>query len=346
MTVSLDWSICPDWGEARPQYGSLKLCPDILLESNAFLNRVISHEWSHFAGFGHGTCPASESVVTVIQPNQMQPNTATSPGCADIEVVKSVYTRRDNDNDQYSPDDTGTYWEPEWCDDDAARNPGALPPYCGDPEYVPGYGDDYNCDGVDDAEQWQDICPNSPILIDVSGDGFSLTNQANGVRFDLNADGIAELLPWTMRNGDDAWLALDRNGNGVIDDGDELFGNNTVQPSSSVPNGFLALAVFDSPDAGGNGNGLIDPADAIFTELRLWQDRNHDGISQPSELVSLHPQINEIALEYREVRRSDRWGNWFRYRASVVGASGRQIGQWAYDVYLAGRLPRVGPRDQ
>jgi hypothetical protein len=171
----------------------------------------------------------------------------------------------------------------------------------------------------------------------VQGNGFDLTSRSGGVMFDFDANGRMGWIPWTAVDSDDAWLVLDRNGNGMIDNGTEFFGSLTPQPASDNQNGFIALAEYDQPEQGGNGDGLIDNRDAIFSSLRLWQDANHDGLSEADELHTLSSlKVVSFSLDYHESFWRDLHGNWFRYRAPVVIEDGRVLlGRYAWDVFLS-----------
>lgn len=176
-------------------------------------------------------------------------------------------------------------------------------------------------------------CWNTPIIIDPLGQGFHLTSAKEGVTFSF-VTGTPVQTSWTDPNYSNAWLALDRNGNGVIDNGTELFGSLTPQPPGSSPNGYKALAVFDDPKNGGNGNARIDPGDAVYSSLLLWIDRNHDGISQPDELFTLpEAGIFAIGLNYVEDDKTDQFGNEFRYRAPIWDKVGEDDSK-CYDVLL------------
>jgi len=172
----------------------------------------------------------------------------------------------------------------------------------------------------------------SPIVIDVDGSGLHLTDATTGVLFDFFSLGRLQL-SWTASGSTNAFLVLDRNSNGIIDNGAELFGNLTLQPKSPDANGFLALAQYDLASNGGNGDYQISKRDAIFSQLRLWRDLNHNGVSEASELSLLQASdIESIDLNYRLSARTDHFKNRFRYRAKVNGSGDARIGRWAYDV--------------
>jgi hypothetical protein len=183
-------------------------------------------------------------------------------------------------------------------------------------------------------------CPGSPVIIDTMGEGFHLTDAATGVPFDLQGKGVKLRWSWTQAGSHNAFLALDRNHNGVIRSGKDLFGNFTPQPKCDHPNGFLALAQFDKAEFGGNEDGVIDEHDAVWSHLVLWIDANHDGISQREELHTL-PELGVYSLSFRytESRYKDAFGNEFRYKAKV-NPKGQphndHVKRWMYDVWLNG----------
>ncbi|HEY2944382.1 MAG TPA: hypothetical protein VGN09_18250 [Vicinamibacteria bacterium] len=189
------------------------------------------------------------------------------------------------------------------------------------------------------TRQWECV---SPILIDTDNSdhdrGFELTSAADGVLFDLMCDGRQLPVAWTARGSEASWLVLDRNGNGNIDDGTELFGSATPQPQpgeGELRNGFAALRVYDDPSLGGNGDGFIDAHDAIFPSLRLWRDSNHNGETDPGELQTLPSRgIGRIALRYHVANQVDEFGNAFYLKGRAFDLGGRARGIFLWDVFL------------
>ncbi|MDC7964099.1 calcium-binding protein [Xylella fastidiosa] len=120
-----------------------------------------------------------------------------------------------------------------------------------------------------------------PLVLDLDGDGIETVAAGKHILFDHDGDGIKHASGWVKP--DDGFLVLDRNGNGRIDDGSELFGADTVLANGhKATSGFEALRDLDS-----NGDGLFDAADARFTDVRVWRDLNQDGQSQANELFTL-----------------------------------------------------------
>jgi hypothetical protein len=132
----------------------------------------------------------------------------------------------------------------------------------------------------------------SPIVIDLANNGIKLGAAGVGVWFDINANGTRDHIQWVRPGGDEAFLALDRTGNGLVDDGSELFGIGTPLElqGRNAPNGFVGLAQYDSRQLGGNDDGLITEADAIWPQLRLWLDANADGRATREEMRTLRGQ--------------------------------------------------------
>ena len=120
-----------------------------------------------------------------------------------------------------------------------------------------------------------------PLILDLDGDGLEITPLSAGILFDANGDTVKTGTAWA--GADDGLLVWDRNANGQIDAGSELFGDETILANGSkAAHGFAALAELDS-----NANGKFDALDAQYAHLRIWRDVNQDGISQAAELKTL-----------------------------------------------------------
>lgn len=159
---------------------------------------------------------------------------------------------------------------------------------------------------------------NCPIVIDLGAHGVRFTSVDAGVAFDIDADGEEDHIAWTDPGEGDGFLVWDRNRNGAIDSGLELFGDATPQAPSAKANGFVALALLDDVLTGGNGDGIVADGDRAWGALRVWIDTNQNGRSEAGELQSLASLgITAIEYDYRESRRKDRYGNELRYRARV-----------------------------
>lgn len=157
-----------------------------------------------------------------------------------------------------------------------------------------------------------------PLILDMAGDGISLSGLDDPVLFDVDGDGLVDLSGWTARDSDDAFLVLDTDGDGFVDDGTELFGSATATHS------FEALSKLDWPEYGGNEDGVIDHRDREWHNLRLWTDADHDGTSVRSgELRTLASAgIIRLELSYVQLNAPDDHGNRIDYRGTFVRRNG------------------------
>lgn len=180
-------------------------------------------------------------------------------------------------------------------------------------------------------------CPGSPIIIDLAGDGIHLSSAKDGIVFKLRPGQLGQWA-WPVQDSDDAFLVLDRNGDGRINDGSELFGDGSLQVASRSPNGFMALAYFDWPANGGNGDGRIDANDAVWSQLRLWQDAYRDGFADYGELLGLDASgVHGFALTVEPSDKVDEHGNEFRFAAMIIADP--PVSRIASDVWLRQALP-------
>ena len=277
--------------------------------------------------------------------------------------------------------DTGS--QPLWSDKHSYTNTCTgvtLPPTC-----LP-HGKHPNTQNATGSYEWNyNVCTwqwmpdqnTSPIVIDTAKTGFAFSNPQEGhyVTFDIMGDGKPLKLSWPLAASGNAWLVYDRDGDGVIKDGTELFGSKTPHSDYTDPNlpphdmnGFIALGWYDLPQQGGTGDQILDTQDAIWKKLRLWIDTHcylspdSPCHSRPHELHTLESfGITSISLVYQyDPQNYDEVGNRFKFwvylnpelGSGPVDTHGHHIedpnhegaaqrsedGRKAYDVFLA-RVP-------
>jgi hypothetical protein len=188
--------------------------------------------------------------------------------------------------------------------------------------------------GSTNPRQWSGGCGEtcSPIVINFGSNNYDLTGASDPVWFNMDGSGPS-LIGWTARDADEAFLWLDRNHNGRVTSGAELFGNFTPLKNGQIAsNGFEALKEYDD-----NNDGVIDANDAVWTQLMLWRDLNHDGISQPEEITPVAGSgLIRIELAYHWTGRRDQWGNTFRYesKAWIQKRNGSATPHPLYDIFF------------
>ncbi|MBX8577886.1 calcium-binding protein, partial [Pseudomonas cichorii] len=156
----------------------------------------------------------------------------------------------------------------------------------------------------------------SPLILDLDGDGVETLGVEQGVHFDHDGNGFAELTGWVGK--DDGLLVLDRNGDGVIDRGAELFGNYTAGSGVESPNGFNALAVMDE-----NHDGVVDSLDSLFGELQVWRDSNSDGVVDLGELLTMEQAgVLSLGTGYTLGGVTDSFGNITAQMGSYINIIG------------------------
>ena len=181
------------------------------------------------------------------------------------------------------------------------------------------------------------------VPLDAAGAAVRLTSARAGVSFDMDGDGDRERVAWPEPGSELAFLVLDVDRNGRVTSGKEIFGTHAA---GGVPNGYLALldrfTAVDGPPAGS-----LHAGHALYEQLLLWVDRNHDGASDPGELRNARETFTAIGMGYVPLRWRDEHGNQLRFQgwtelrtggpdqsAAVEPAGQRPRLRHSYDVVL------------
>jgi len=168
----------------------------------------------------------------------------------------------------------------------------------------------------------------SPIVISFQPK-VEFTSPKDGVNFDIQQFGFPQRVAWTKADANIGWLVRGTN----IKSTEQMFGDMSLQAEPRVPNeeasGYRALRLYDS-----DGDLKITPTDAIWVELNLWFDRNHNGVAETDELESLDDAgVGSISLQYDTIGKRDRYGTTLHFRSEVQLKTGTS--KFSYDVVPA-----------
>ncbi len=232
-------------------------------------------------------------------------NIASDSGSGPGSVLVTASTSASIENCYSSSITASSGWLP------SASGSGSQQCWYGPPPPPPGGGDDDGGESGGSGGGCIDPSSCSPLLLDLNGDGVHTTGAEAPVWFDLDGDGRNERIGWSHPATSEAFLWIDLKPNHIVDNGRELFGVGTILPNGQrARDGFEALTVHDQPANGGNGDGKITVADAIWGRLRLWLDENHNGVSQPTEIAPLQSaQVVELRLNAVTSSAYDAQGN-------------------------------------
>ena len=160
-----------------------------------------------------------------------------------------------------------------------------------------------------------------PLALDLNGNGIETlaANGHDGAMFDHERNGIRTATGWVHSN--DGLLVHDRDGDGKITDGSEIFGDNTpLKNGTTAAHGFAALAELDD-----NGDGKVDAADKTFSKLGVWRDLNHNGISEAGEIFALKDlRIQSLNLGYTQADKDLGDGNTLAEVGSYTDEDGNE----------------------
>ncbi|MDP9191197.1 MAG: hypothetical protein M3P06_05790 [Acidobacteriota bacterium] len=152
--------------------------------------------------------------------------------------------------------------------------------------------------------------PTCPLILDLNNDGIHTTGLDDPVNFWIDREGRSLTTAWTDPDTEEAFLWMDLNHDHMAHV-TELFGSRMYAPDGVYhANGFAALVKYDRPQFGGDADGQITHKDWVWHRLRLWVDRNHDGVSQPKEIsLPVTHRIVALNLAYVAGETYDEYGN-------------------------------------